>query len=204
MRGKQRERQRFVVRWGSRRVGWKSPSGFPAKWCWPAISLALGCQGRQDVRKIRCNNDKRSVLSLGVEIFDCINRAGRSILPPSCHDFTLQLPCVIQYGTGTVPGLQRGTFLFVSLLCFSLLCRNASPNILLRWGCKITIISGCGYSFRCGTSTSVCSVLPQHAHLSWRRGGGGQGVGVEGGGLPVRTADKPNRLKVFWHGPVLG
>lgn len=46
--------------------------------------------------------------------------------------------------------------------------------LLLLLGCKITIISGCGYSFRCGTSTSVCSVLPQHAHLSWRRGGGRQ------------------------------
>lgn len=79
---------------------------------------------------------------------------------------------------------SNGRLLFVCLLIYFLcvfLCIVVcvSVNLLsLLWGCKITIISGCGYSFRCGTSTSVCSVLPRHAHLSWRRGGGRQ----EGGG----------------------
>lgn len=49
-----------------------------------------------------------------------------------------------------------------------------------------------------------CSVLlPQHAHLSSAEGGVEEDMGRwrwgrEGRRLPVRRADKPNRLKVFW------
>lgn len=121
------------------------------------------------------------------------------VLRPSSHDFILKLPK--QSSMGLTLCLLFGC-LSVCLVCLFFLLNVSLNMLLLLLGCKITIISGCGYSFRCGTSTSVCSVLPQHAHLSWRRGGGRQKGGR--GKLPVRRADKPNRLKVFWHGPVLG
>lgn len=93
--------------------------------------------------------------------------------------------------------LPKGCFArSFTMSCPSLLGRNASPNIwrLQKKRERITIISGCGYSFGCGTSTSVCSLSTP---TSAEGGVEEDEKGGWGGRLPVRRADKPNRAERF-------